>query len=457
MAEERPTVLVVDDEADICELLREILEDEGYRVVSAESGEKARQRWKEARPDLVLLDIWMPDVDGVTLLKEWVALEGERLCPVIMMSGHGTVETAVEATRLGAFDYLEKPLSMSKLLDTLERAKEVWRHRQPPREGGGVEDFVRPVLGRSAAMRRLAGLVEKLAEREARVLFVGEPGSGKETWARWLHHLSLRRDRPFIAIDSGLLEPETAALELFGREEGERTVPGLLEQAHGGVLFLGNVSEMVPEVQRLLVEPLETGTFLRVGGGKPVQVNVRVLSSSRVPLEEEVRKGGFRKDLYFLLAEVVVEVPPLRHHREDILPLVEFYSDYFARREGLRYRRFPVSVQNFLRNYSWPGNIRELRSLVRQLLILGEGREVSVDEVEEILAQRQIDRPSDLPPFFELPLKEAREQFERAYLLYHLERHGGSVAKLAQAIGMERTHLYRKLHALGIKLRDYRG
>ncbi len=446
-------VLVVDDEKDICELVQEILEDEGLAVVTANSGAQARRYFKEEAPDLVLLDIWMPDVDGVSLLKEWVG--SGVTCPVIMMSGHGTVETAVEATRLGAFDYLEKPLSMAKLLSTVERALEVERWRQPKKWVDSERFDIEPI-GKSPAMARLRDQVKRLAQYDTRVLFVGEPGSGKETFARYLHKHSLRREGPFVAVGVGTIAPEYSAVEFFGKEEGGRIHRGLLEQAHGGTLFLDEVGDMDKETQLRLLSALESKTFLRVGGSEQVKVDVRVLSSTRRNLEEEVKAGRFRKDLFYLLNEVTLSVPALRQHNEDVPELLNFYVDRFVTREKLPFRRFPVALQNFLRNYAWPGNIRELKNLVHRLLILGSGEEIELDEVKIALGESVTKETVEAPEFYDLPLKEARERFEKAYLEYHLDRHGGNVARLSQAIGMERTHLYRKLHSLGIKFKDKR-
>ena len=289
-------ILVVDDEPDIRLLLREILEDEGYQAEAAENGEDARRLRAESPPDLVLLDIWMPDVDGITLLKEW--LRDDPLLPIIMMSGHATVETAVEATRLGAYDFLEKPLSMAKLLVTVERALENARLK---RENIGlkrrVDTPVEPV-GRSAAMERLRDQVRRLAQHDARVLFVGEPGCGKETLARYLHTNSARRDGPFIDVGVGTIAPQFSAVEFFGKADGAGPVQrGLLEQAHGGTLFLDEIADMEEETQLRLMSALESNTFSRVGGSEQVHVDARVVASTRKSLEDEVRAGRFRREL----------------------------------------------------------------------------------------------------------------------------------------------------------------
>jgi len=449
---DKTTILVVDDEPDICQLVQDILEDEGFNVLTALNGGEARQHWQQEHPDLVLLDIWMPDVDGVSLLKEWN--ESGMTCPVVMMSGHGTVETAVEATRLGAFDYLEKPLSMGKLLSTVERALES-SSSQRIAQGAAEPACIEPG-GKSAAMERLRDQVKRLAQYDTRVLFVGEPGAGKETFARYLHKHSSRREGPFVAVGLGTIAPEYSAVEFFGKKEGGNVHRGLLEQATGGTLFLDEVGDMDTETQLRLVSALESKTFLRVGGSQQVEVDVRVLASTRRNLEEEVKVGRFRKDLYYLLNEVTLPIPPLRQHSEDVPELLNFYVDRFVTGEKLTFRRFPVAVQNFLRNYAWPGNIRELKNLVHRLLILGSGEEVELDEVKTALGEIITKESIEAPEFYDLPLKEARERFEKSYLEYHLEKHGGSVARLSQAIGMERTHLYRKLHSLGIKFKDKR-
>jgi two-component system, NtrC family, nitrogen regulation response regulator NtrX len=446
-----PCILVIDDEPDIRQLVMEILEDEGYQVVMAENANEARELKKIKQPDLVLLDIWMPDTDGISLLKEW-SQENQLNCPVIMMSGHGNVETAVEATRLGAYDFLEKPLSLAKLLLIVERALEAQNLLQ---ENVGLKhqlsEYIEPV-GKSAIVDRMKDQLKRLAQHDTRVLFVGEAGSGKELYARFLHSHSSRKDGPFVNVAVGSISPENAVVEFFGKEEKGKVYPGLLEQAHGGCLFLGEISGMDQETQLRLISALESSSFLRVGGSEAVSVDVRVLASTRLGLDEEVRAGRFRQDLYYLLNVVTMDVQPLREHSEDIPGLLSFYVDYYVSHEKLPFRRFSMAAQNFLRNYVWPGNVRELKNLVQRLMILGAGDEIELDEVKKALGKVVDEIVATVPEFFNLPLKEAREHFEKAYLEYHFEKSSGSVAKLAASIGMERTHLYRKLHTLNIKL-----
>ncbi|MDP1772199.1 MAG: sigma-54 dependent transcriptional regulator [Methylobacter sp.] len=448
-----PRILVVDDEPDIRRLVCEILEDEGYQVATAENAGAARELKKSKAPDLILLDIWMPDTDGITLLKEWVA-EETLLCPVIMMSGHGSVEAAVEATRLGAYDFLEKPLSLAKLLLIVERALEASSLQI---ENAGLKQQlaadIEPV-GKSATVARIKDQLKRLAQHEARVLFIGEAGVGKEMYARYLHNNSAHRDGPFVDVAVGSISPENSAVEFFGKEDGGKVYPGLLERAHKGTLFLGEIGGMDKETQLRLLGALESSSFLRVGGGEAVRVDVRVVASTRIALDEEVRAGRFRQDLYYLLNEVSLDIQPLREHSEDVPALLSFYVDYFVSQDRLPFRRFSMAAQNFLRNYSWRGNVRELKNLVQRLMILGAGEDIELDEVKAALGSVIGDAvPSySVPEFYNLPLKEARDHFEKAYLEYHFERTGGSVAKLSAAVGMERTHLYRKLHSLNIKL-----
>lgn len=447
----KPYILVVDDEPDIRQLVLEILEDEGYQVEMAQNAIEARRLNKEQQPDLILLDIWMPDTDGITLLKEWEA-EGRLRCPVVMMSGHGSVETAVEATRLGAYDFLEKPLSLAKLLLIVERALHAGSLQK---ENAGLKqqltEYIEPV-GKSAVVERIKDQLKRLAQHDARVLFHGEAGTGKEMYARYMHACSNRREGPFVDVAVGSISPENSTVEFFGKEGGENIYPGLLEKAHGGTLFLGEISGMDQETQLRLLSAIESSSFLRVGGSKSVSVDVRVVASTTLELDEEVRAGRFRQDLFYLLNGITMEVPPLRDHSEDIPSLLGFYVDYFVNHEKLAFRKFSMAAQNFLRNYAWPGNVRELKNLVQRLMILGAGDEIELDEVKKALGTFAEKDVSVVPAFFNLPLKDAREQFEKSYIEYHFERSGGSVAKLAAAIGMERTHLYRKLHALNIKL-----
>ncbi|WP_456372175.1 sigma-54-dependent transcriptional regulator [Thiolapillus sp.] len=452
-----PFILVVDDEPDIRDSVKDILEDEGYGVGLAENGEAARAALRERRPDLILLDIWMPDIDGISLLKEWS--EGDGLpCPIIIMSGHGTVETAVEATRLGAYDFLEKPLSLAKLLLTVERALETERLVM---ENVGLRRSFRPIIepvGHSQVMQRLREQVKRIAQHDTWVLISGEAGSGRETFARYLHAQSSRKERPFIDVSVGATAKGNFSLEFFGSEQNGKIHYGRLEQANGGTLFLDEVADMDLEAQAQLAGAFETGEFLRVGGSEPVKVDIRVIAATQKDLQTEVSAGNFREDLFYHLNVVPLEIPPLREHREDVPELLSYYVDYFVTHEKLPYRHFSVSAQNMLRNYDWHGNILELRNLVQRVLILGAGDEITLDDVEAAMGGLKKESvQTSLPGIsFDQPLRKAREDFERVYLEYQLDKHDGNVSKMAQEVGMERTHLYRKLRGVGIEIKDRR-
>ena len=442
----KANILVVDDEPDIRSSLKDILEDEGCTVSLAENGAAARRMVRQQPPDLILLDIWMPDIDGISLLKEFVTELGIT-APVVMMSGHGTVETAVEATRLGAKDYIEKPLSLAKLLHTLESALQT---AQAPAKTAPLH--CPPPVGKSVQMQHLRDQLEHLMAFDNTVLFYGEPGSGKTFSARYLHGRSKRRGGPFLDVHTSLLHEGQGAAMLLGREDGQRLIPGYLDRAKGGSLFLDDVAELDSELQQCLYAVLSTGQWVHVNGIEPQSLDVRIMAGSRYDLAQEVRAGRFREDLFHLLNSAPIQVPPLREHAEDISELLQYYVNQLVDREGLPYRSFSVAAQNRLRHYHWPGNIRELESLVRRLLILGGESQVELEEVEAILSAT-VASGAAISADFDLPMRQAREQFEKAYLEYHLQQADGSVGKVAKQIGMERTHLYRKLRSLGIEAR----
>ncbi len=452
-------ILVVDDEPDIRNLVQEILIDEGYDVVVAENAVEARELRRTRRPDLILLDIWMPDVDGITLLKEWQS-EGAGNAPVIMMSGHGTVETAVEATRLGAYDFIEKPLSLAKLLLTVERALEADKLQ---RENVDMREHLRPVvepLGKSIVMQQLREQIERVAQHDAGVLISGEPGSGKHQAALYLHAKSSRANGPFIEVGVASITDEHSAIGLFGSERDGQVSYGRIEQANGGVLYFDDIADMDMATQGRLVSALDSGSFVRVGGSEAVKVDVRVIAASHHDLQKQVADGKFRDDLYYHLSVVPLQIPSLREHGEDIPELLNHFIDLFVTHDHLPYRGFSVAAQNRLRNYVWPGNIHELQNLVQRILISGGSSAVEIDEIEPMLSQEPAPvggMPTGIPQVFDLPLREAREQFEKAYLEHRLKEVGGSVGKVAKLAGIERTHLYRKLRALGIDTKKSTG
>lgn len=442
-------ILIVDDEPEIRRLVQEILEDEHYRIATAESAESARELYRKQRPDLVLLDIWMPGTDGITLLKEWCA-GGRPEVPVVMMSGHGTVETAVEATRLGAYDFIEKPVSMAKLLVTVERGLAAERLR---RENQRLKRAVEPdafIVGKSRLMQQLREDLQRVAETDTWVLILGEPGSGRVMAARYLHYHSARRERPLIEVSLGAVAPVNVATKLFGSEQGEGVTTGSFEQVADGTLLLNEIGELAPATQLQLLHALQEHQFMRVGGREPLPMQARIIAISDPALPDAVAEGRFREDLYYRLNVVPLRIPPLRDHREDVPDLVKVYLDWLVDTERLAYRRFTTGALNALRNYPWPGNIRELMNVVQRLLILNRGEEITETEVEQALGGRTRTSESLPNALFGLPLRSARDQFEKAYLEHHLTRTGGNVAEVARLSEMERTHLYRKLKNLGI-------
>jgi len=447
-----PHILVVDDEADIRGLLKEILSEEGYEVDVAANAVQARASRARQTPDLVLLDIWMPDVDGITLLREWSASTSDG-CPVVMMSGHGTVETAVEATRLGAFDFVEKPLSLAKLLRTVERALDAGKRKR--QSGKLLTPALMVPVGKSKQMQQLRTELQQIAANPSSVLLIGEPGSGREAFARYLHERSPRANHPFITLLASSLREVDVEGRLFGKEEGGTKQMGLLEEAGEGTLFIHEIEDLPPTAQRLLVGVLESGQFMRLGGTEPVRLAARVLSSAQPGVENRAGTDSFRRDLLAHLNMLIVRVPPLRDYAEDVPELLRHYVDRLVDNEGLQFRRFSVAAQNRLRNYPWPDNVRELKNLVHRLLIQGGAEEIRLEEIErELAVQAPPGEPLVKQDLLALPLREAREQFERAYLQQQLLLCNGKVGQLAKRVGMERTHLYRKLRSLGVDFRN---
>ncbi len=441
-------ILIVDDETDIRELVGEILADEGYEILKAADAAQARELRGQNPPDLILLDVWMPGTDGISLLREW--RESDTLdCPVVMISGHGSVEAAVEATRLGAFDFIEKPVSMAKLLLTVSNALEAGRLK---RENAGLRSQQAPAvmdpLGRSLAVQQLKRRLERIAAHDTPVLIQGEAGVGKAMAARWIHAHSRRAEQPFIVVPALSDGADWASVLL-----GEGGQGGLLEQARGGVLFVEDVARLDAKAQTALLREMERGG-LETDEAADGSLNVRLIAGTHTGLEKLVEARNFDEQLYFRLNVVPLEIPPLRERQEDVPDLIRFYAEYFPNRDGVPYRHFSVAAQNRLRQHHWPGNLLELRNVVQRLLVLGGGDEVSVDEVEEALSKTVPNPASNgegqLPGLFHLPLREAREEFERQYLTFKLKSVEGSVGKLADVVEMERTHLYRKLRQLGI-------
>ena len=446
-------ILVVDDEPDIRTLIDEILSEEGYRVATAADAAEARESFRSRPPQLVLLDVWMPDVDGITLLKEW-SRDGGPACPIVVMSGHGTVETAVEATRLGAVDFVEKPLSLQKLLRTVERAL------QGGASGRAAQSGLRPSgdepLGNSPLIRRLRERAREVASHPAPLLIAGETGSGREVIARLVHASGNRGAEELVRVSAGGIPAENVAALFLGTDSGGREQPGLFEQAGNGALYIADLQSLRPEAQQLLHGVVQQGSYARLGSAQQVPLRCRIMASIKPDALANPAAAGLNPQLLAAIGVLQLDVPPLRDHPEDISDLLRRYVDLFVDAESLPYRHFGVAAQNRLRNYPWPGNVGELKRLVRRLLMSPGEEEIAVQELETAL-ESQASGPGEplvKQDLLSLPLREAREQFERAYLTQQLKLCGGKVGQLAKRVGMERTHLYRKLRSLGVDFRQ---
>jgi len=437
-------ILVVDDEPDIRELISDILSDEGYQVTTAADGSEADKALIRQRPDVVLLDIWMPDIDGISLMKRWLQPDRnrhDRPGAIVMMSGHGTVETAVEATRLGACDFIEKPISLAKLLQTVEEALKLAQpasEPQRPPPAAALEP-----IGNSPAMRALKEALAKLAKTRNHVLFQGEAGTGKLTLARWLHRQRHGDQKPAVVADGLNLSDDNFESVLFAPG-------GLLEQAANGSLILTNTDCLTEKQQQAWLSLLKHKQYPVAGQHRVQHLQFDVLATCQRDLQELVANGEFSRDLFDLLGEVRLRVPALRERPEDVPELVNYFINHLPDLEKTPYRKMAIAAQNRLRNHPWPGNVRELKNAVRQLQLQTESAEIGLEQVEAYLQNHHPEEPGAPQCRFDLPLREAREAFERDYLLHQLKACGGSVGELAKVAGMERTHLYRKLRALNI-------
>ena len=447
-----PHVLVVDDEADIRASIQDILGDEGYQVTVAADASEARNAHKNRKFDLILLDIWMPDTDGITLLREW-SDKGYLNCPVVIMSGHGTVDTAVEATRLGAFDFVEKPLSLAKLLRTVEAALN---------STGIISNATKNIspsslapVGKSKLMNSLRERLQQYASHDGAVLIIGEPGTGRGAFARYMHALSKRSNGPIINVTAASLTEDNAEEKLFGNENnGDKSI-GYLESANGGTLVIDEISDLDDKVQKTLLGAIEEEQFIRVNGIKFVKLNTRIIATVNSKYERYLDNGNLRKDLVSKINTFNLRVPPLREYSEDVPDLLSYYVDKLVDAEQLTFRRFSVAAQNRLRNYPWPDNVRELKHLVRLLLLSGNEDDITLEEVEiEVSNAISNEEPLVKQDLLSLPLRQAREKFERSYLQQQLVLCEGKVGQLAKRVGIERTHLYRKLRSLDIDFKS---
>ena len=445
-------ILVVDDEKDIREALDGVLGDEGYAVVQAESGEEALKVVSENPPDLVLLDIWMPGIDGVETLKEIKAVSPH--IPVIMISGHGNIETAVKTTKLGAYDFIEKPLSLEKVVITVEHAlmqKRLMEENLALRDKA-IGDHL--IIGESAVIMKLKEDIEKAAPANSWALITGENGTGKELVARNIHAYSARSLRSFVAVNCAAIPEELIESELFGHEKGAFTgavakKKGKFDMADGGTLFLDEIGDMSMRTQAKVLRILQEQTFERVGGNESITVDVRVIAATNKNITEEIKTGRFREDLYYRLNVIPFHVPPLRERKGDVEIFVEHFISLFAAETGVEPPGVTREAMASLASYRWPGNVRELRNLMERLVIMGGPGDIEASHLPPYIGggETKIEAPVEIRG----SLKEARSDFERDYIIKKLAEFDGNVAKTAEAIGVERSHLYRKVKSYGIK------
>lgn len=449
-------ILVVDDEEDIREIVAGILSDEGHETRTAHDSDSALAAISDRVPRLVFLDIWLQGsrLDGLELLDEIKKLHPEL--PVVMISGHGNIETAVSAIKRGAYDFIEKPFKADRLILVCERALETSNLRREVSEmrRRGGETF--ELIGGSAAMNQLRQTIERVAATNSRIMIIGPSGSGKELVARAIHAASLRAQGPFVSINAAAITPDRMEIELFGTESnGSERKVGALEEAHRGVLFIDEIGDMPRETQNKVLRVLVDQQFERVGGTKRVRVDVRILSSTSKNLEEMIAAGTFREDLYHRLAVVPVKVPSLAERREDIPYLVDHFMKRITAQTGIKKRRIGDDALAVLQAHDWPGNVRQLRNNVERLMILARGENVEAPITAELLPAEIGDMMPRTPSesdqhVMALPLREAREHFEKEYLVAQINRFGGNISKTAEFIGMERSALHRKLKSLGI-------
>jgi two-component system, NtrC family, nitrogen regulation response regulator NtrX len=451
-------ILIVDDEADIRDLVAGILEDEGFVTRTARDSDSALAEIANRRPHLVFLDIWLQGskLDGLQLLEQ--VKKNNADLPVVMISGHGNIETAVAAIKRGAYDFIEKPFKADRLILVATRALENSRLKREVRELKQLAPTGSQLVGRSPSVNQLRQTIERAAKANSRILIVGPAGAGKELTARTLHAASGRADGPFVVINAAAITPERMEHELFGIEQsnGEQPrKPGALEEAHGGTLFIDEIADMPRETQNKILRVLVEQSFQRVGGTARVQVDVRIISSTARNLEEEIAAGHFREDLYHRLSVVPIRVPALSERREDIPELIDYFMDQISVATGLPKRQIGQDAMAVLQSHVWPGNVRQLRNNVERVMILAAGGPeviITADMLPQDVGSMVPAMPTSNngEHIMGLPLREAREVFERDYLIAQISRFSGNISRTAEFVGMERSALHRKLKALGV-------
>ena len=447
-------ILIVDDERDIRELISEILIDEGYTTRLAGTSEDAMREITSQPPGLLILDIWLKDsdMDGIDILKKVKSDYPE--VPVVIISGHGNIEIAVAAIKQGAYDFIEKPFNIDQLLVVIRRAMETSRLRRENITLRQKDAPVSDLIGSSAGFRALVSQLDKVAKSNSRIMLRGGSGVGKETAARYIHAQSDRAAGPFVVVGCATIEPDRMEEVLFGRESGDQNgAQGLLEQAHGGVIYFDEVADMPLVTQSKILRVLVDQKFQRVGGNDQIKVDLRVLSSTSCDLEVEIAERRFREELFHRLNVVPVEVPTLEERREDIPELVEHFVEHFNQTQGLNIRKLSDDAAALLQTLPWPGNIRQLKNVIERILILSDGTgPIAADEIptDTQKSAGANDGGGMSANWATLPLREAREAFEREYLITQINRFGGNISKTANFVGMERSALHRKLKSLGV-------
>ncbi|MBP1626471.1 MAG: ntrX [Holophagaceae bacterium] len=453
------TLLIVDDEPGIRRSLGETLAEEGYAILKAERGEQALELLNNPDSEglgLMLLDVWLPGMDGLETLKQAKALRPDL--PIVMISGHASIDTALQATRMGAFDFLEKPIDLDRLLLVVGNALNQKRLEAENQRLRQEMDQTRFFMAESPAMKRLLGDVALVAPTEGRVLLTGENGSGKEEIARRIHDLSPRVKGPFVEVNCAAIPEELIESELFGHVKGAftgaiRDQKGKFREAHGGTLFLDEVGDMSLKTQAKVLRALQEGRVEPIGGGGAVGVDVRVIAATNKDLTEEIKTGRFREDLYFRLAVVPLRVPPLRDRPEELIQLAEAFVARTAAAQGKAPKRLAPEARDTLLHHDWPGNVRELKNLMERAMILARGSEITPKDLGP-LAVRHLTEPDpfSFPEF--TSLKEAREWFEGVYIQREMKLQNGNMTRVAESLGLDRSNLYKRLKALGIEARE---
>lgn len=463
------TILIIDDEASIRQSLSGALSDEGYQVMSAPNASQGMELLRKQQPDVVLMDIWMPDIDGLTALNE-IKQQGFET-PIIMMSGHGTIETAVKATKLGAFDFVEKPVELDRVLVLIRNAlsaRDLIQENQALRKQMSTR---RPLIGESPAMQQVKELIKRVAPTSGSVLITGENGTGKEVVAQTIHAISSRFKKPFIEVNCAAIPEELIESELFGHEKGAFTGAiqlrrGRFDLADTGTLFMDEIGDMSMKTQAKVLRILQEQKFERVGGNETHSVDVRVIAATNKELKQEITKGSFREDLYFRLNVVRIHLPALRDRKEDIPLLTQYFLKEFASQHQKKERSIAKDAIELLEKYSWPGNIRELKNLIERMVILQapgeESKAISADELKVHLNEGAPIKGTD---FTEAPkgavalstgqsLKDAKADFEREYIVQALKDNDWNITKTAQVLGIERSYLHRRMNSFGIEVEE---